>query len=137
MNTLIALMLCFTLLVQQEYSKKTHPRVKKVILKSVDLDIETPIHITTATIEKYLASEIRTDTICDAKKIEYLKSIIDNLQKDPQNYLPDVRALLLVFYSNSACDTIALSNLGVEKNGKSFLQNIELVEFVKGIREDK
>lgn len=76
MNTLIALMLCFTLLVQQEYSKKTHPRVKKVILKSVDLDIETPIHITTATIEKYLASEIRTDTICDAKKIEYLKSII-------------------------------------------------------------
>ena len=106
----------------------------KVEIKKVDFELTSIVSISCDGFEKTFQKEIETIVITDAKRIDSFSKIVDGLKQDQENYTPDVRAKILVHYSNGKMDTICLSDIGILLNGKSFLGDESLITFVSDLK---
>jgi hypothetical protein len=56
--------------------------------------------------------------------------IINLLQVNPDHYIPDVRAKLLLYHSNNEIDTLCMDGYGILYNGVSYYVDDKLMAFI-------
>lgn len=106
----------------------------EVAIKKVDFEITSIVHVDCENFEQYFKSDIVDISISDKKTIENLKRILDSLEPDKENYQPDIRAKIIIHHSDHKIDTVCMSDIGILVNGKSFLKNEALVDFVSTVK---
>jgi hypothetical protein len=92
------------------------PAVK---LTYVDLDIMTPITVSCNNFEQLFRSQFKTTVIVDKTDIDSILSILNKLEVDTTNYIPDVRVKLEINYSDKS-KIYCLSNMGVSCDNISY-----------------
>lgn len=105
--------------------------INKLEIRKVDFEINTVFRIGCNNFEDSFKKDVKSITITDKSRIQNFKQLLAKLKVDKENYNPDVRAKLLIYYSNSKIDTLCMSEIGILFNGKSYLANEELLNFVR------
>jgi hypothetical protein len=113
----------------------TESPIKKIEVKKVDFEISTVFRNDCKLFESSFKNELKSITITDKFTIQKFEQELKKLQIDGGNYNPDVRAKLLVHYSDTRIDTLCMSEIGFLLNGKSFLANEELLNLVRNAKQ--
>jgi len=113
----------------------TESPIKIIEIKKVDFEINTVFRIDCKLFESSFKNELKSITITDKLTIQKFEKELTKLQIDGGNYNPDVRAKLLLHYSDTRIDTLCMSEIGFLLNGNSFLANEELLNLVRNIRK--
>lgn len=104
--------------------------IQKIIIEKVDFSLMTTFTIKCSSFDQAFADESKKVVITEKGQLDRYSSLISKLTPDPEEYMPDVRAKLLLFYEHKV-DTLCLSRLGATLNGKPMIVNDQLVELVK------
>ena len=106
------------------------PRITHIVVKKVDFDITSIISIGCDNFESAFDKQIDVVTINSKEELKQFQNFLTSIKSDSENYIPDVRAKLLIFYSDGSIDTLCLSDLGMTFNGKSLLVDQDIKQFV-------
>ena len=109
--------------------------IKKIEIKKVDFEINTVFRIDCNDFENSFKKELKSIIVTDKLTIQKFEQELTMLQIDTGSYNPDVRAKLLIHYSDTRIDTLCMSEIGFLLNGKSFLSNEELLNLVRNVKK--
>lgn len=101
-------------------------------IRKVDMDDKTFIRVSCDNFETFF-NDVRILIITDTGTIHKITDLLDKMKKYPSDYLPDVRAKLLIYYDNNTIDTVCMSYLGVLINEIPFELDNELIKIVENI----
>ena len=103
----------------------------RAVIKYVDFEIVTPIHVDRESFDKYFSSNISVLTVEDAHFLDSLNNIIMNLKPSTQGFKPDVRMLIKLFYPDSSFKVVALSDIALEVDSSEMIFEPKLISLVK------
>lgn len=106
--------------------------IKEIVIKSVDIRIETPFGITCDKFESFFQGDIDTISIEDQKVISVFSKIINELKvADPSKYsLPDTRVKIDVIY-NDKKTIICIDHLVLSISDNMYLTSDTMLEFIE------
>ena len=99
-------------------------------LTYVDLDIMTPINVNCNDFETLFKSQIKTVVITKKTDIDSINFVLNKLEVDTSNYIPDVRVKLEINSSNKS-KIYCLSKMGIFCNNISYILPDRLINKLK------
>jgi hypothetical protein len=113
------------------------PATKSIDIRYVDFTIETDAHVDCMLFESAF-DDSKSFTINDSKTIKNILKYITKFKNDTiDNYLPDTRARITIYNSNSNKDIICISNFGICFNNRAILTNGKFLKYIKTIIKQK
>jgi hypothetical protein len=128
MLTTLALLLSFC------SNEKT---IKQLEITKVDFETSSIVKVSCDDLKKYFGSDAESITIINPKTLQDFTQIFNGLKPDNENYIPDIRAKIIIHYDSGVTDTLCMSDIGILVNGKSFLGDQKLVEYISATTETK
>ena len=104
--------------------------IDKVVVMKVDFELETFVAVSCDNFESVFEKEMKIIEITEQEKLNQLNLLVKDLKIDKDNYIPDVRAKAIIYFSDGQKDTLCISSLGVLFNRKSMLQSTQIVKFI-------
>jgi hypothetical protein len=103
----------------------------RAVIKYVDFEIVTPIHINRELFEKYFSSNISVLAVDDVPFLDSLNTIILQLEPSTQGFKPDVRILIKLIYPDNSAKIVALSDIALEVDGSEMTFEPKLISLIK------
>jgi hypothetical protein len=107
--------------------------VNYIEIRKADFSILTFTSISCDDFEKYFTTDKEIIIINDVTTIKKILDFVCKLKEDTDNYIPDVRAKLLIHYKNNKVDTLCMSQIGLTMYNKSYIVTKEFVDFIDKI----
>ena len=105
------------------------PYLSEAELRKVNFEITTIFSVRCNDFEVF-GDQVAFSVIESENTLKLLTDNLTGLELDPTGYVPDVRAKLLMFYSDGKVDTLCMSDLGIVYKGQSYKMNEKIKSFV-------
>jgi hypothetical protein len=111
--------------------QSTMNEIEKIEIYKVDFDRTSIVRVDCNDFQSFFKKLVKNSVVKSKKELLILKNYLNELEEDPDGYLPDVRAKIIIHYTNETKDTLCLSDLGIIFNGKSMIVHDDLKNFVE------
>lgn len=119
----LIIMLCISL-------SSPQVKIRKIEIHKVSFNISTMISVTCDRFDNSFDG-IKKFTIADKHSISKFAKYLKKMEHDPENYKPDVRAKVSIYYEDGKIETLCMSRLGILYNGQSYLMNKDFRDFIE------
>jgi len=119
----------------QLFCQETNHHYDKMIIKYVDLELETPVCISCDLFEKYFIYD--SLVVSDKKELENIFSELSHLKSEKIKYTVDARIKIACFIGNSIAAIYCLDSIGIINNGEVRGISKKLLSDIKGLIANK
>lgn len=105
--------------------------IERALLKKVNFDINSIVNIKCENFESTFKNKLELIEINDTSSLRKLELVLKSLKSDSIGRELDVRAKLILFYSDRTKDSLCMDRFRVTLNGKTFLMKQEFLNFIE------
>ena len=109
-----------------EKSKDTN--INKIVIHSVNLDIDTSFDVGCKDFELTFKNEIKVHTVTDKSILSKFEALLKKATISKKSKPLDVRRKIVVYYDNNFADTLYVDRINIMINNQMINENNDLVE---------
>ena len=108
----------------------TGKKITEILVKKVDLNIDTAISVDCANFDIYFKNIIKVSQIRNEIVFKKIQLIFKGLKFTDEIKNIDTRQKVIILYSDNSKDVICINRFGMTINGKSIQINKEAMNFI-------
>lgn len=108
----------------------TEKKITEILVKKVDLNIDTAISVDCANFDIYFKKIIKVSQIRNEIVFKKMQLIIKELKFTDEIKNIDTRQKVIIFYSDNSKDVLCIDRFGMTINGKSILIDKDAMNFI-------
>ncbi len=114
-----------------EKSKETN--INKIVIYSVNLNIDTSIAVQCKDFELTFNKEIKVNSTEDKSTLNELETLLQKTTKSNKSKSIDVRRKIIVFYKNNSIDTLCIDRFNIMINNQLINEDRDLLKFTHSL----
>ncbi len=111
--------------------QNTSSVLDSVAVRFVSFDLETPIRIESKTFENYFGKRVIPFSVTDRPSLDSLAILVRDLKPSKAGFMPDVRLVAEMYYSDSTKKVLCMSDIAVEIDNTAMEFESKLFSFLE------
>lgn len=110
--------------------KSEETNISKIIIYSVNFNIDTAVEVECNDFESTFSKKIKMDSIKDKSTLNKFEALLKNTKKSDENTSLNVRKKIVVFYKNNSVDTLCIDRFNIMINNQLIDKDSNFLDYI-------